>query len=66
MLKYDKFQPPHRISLNVTVSTKPKVLVRSHAFSGDDDSGVSVRHTPTSHFLASRSTFSSTSFGLFH
>ncbi|VIO91769.1 Uncharacterized protein BM_BM7427 [Brugia malayi] len=55
---------PHRISLNVTVSTKPKVLVRSQAFSGDDDSGVSARHTPTSRLLASRSTFSSASFVL--
>uniref|UniRef100_A0A0R3RF91 R3H domain-containing protein n=1 Tax=Elaeophora elaphi TaxID=1147741 RepID=A0A0R3RF91_9BILA len=58
--------PPHRINLNLTVSTKPKVLVRSHAFSGDDDSGFSARHTPTSHFLASRSTFSSTSFDSGH
>ncbi|EFO22438.2 R3H domain-containing protein [Loa loa] len=58
--------PQHRISLNVTVSTKPKVLVRSHAFSGDDDSGVSARHTPTSRFLASRSTFSSGSFDSGH
>uniref|UniRef100_A0AAF5RUK7 R3H domain-containing protein n=4 Tax=Wuchereria bancrofti TaxID=6293 RepID=A0AAF5RUK7_WUCBA len=57
---------PHRISLNVTVSTKPKVLVRSQAFSGDDDSGVSARHTPTSRFLASRSTFSSASFDSGH
>ncbi|MCP9259352.1 cAMP-regulated phosphoprotein 21 [Dirofilaria immitis] len=58
--------PPHHISLNVTVSTKSKVLVRSHAFSGDDDSGVSTRHTPTSRFLASRSTFSSASFDSGH
>ncbi|VDK73217.1 unnamed protein product [Litomosoides sigmodontis] len=58
--------PSHHINVNVPVSTKPKVLVRSHAFSGDDDSGVSARHTPTSHFLASRSTFSSTSFDSGH
>ncbi|VDO24818.1 unnamed protein product, partial [Onchocerca flexuosa] len=58
--------PPHHISLNVTVSTKSKVLVRSHAFSGDDDSGISARHTPTSRFPASRSTFSSASFDSGH
>ncbi|CAG9530592.1 unnamed protein product [Cercopithifilaria johnstoni] len=58
--------PPHRIALNITVQTKPKLLVRSRAFSGDDDSGVSARHTPTSHFFASRSTFSSTSFDSGH
>ncbi|VDK61974.1 unnamed protein product [Onchocerca ochengi] len=67
MINYsDKFQPPHQISLNVTVSTKSKVLVRSHAFSGDDDSGISARHTPTSRFPASRSTFSSVSFDSGH
>ncbi|VBB25181.1 unnamed protein product [Acanthocheilonema viteae] len=60
------FSPPDHINLNVTPSTKPKALVRSHAFSGDDDSGVSARHTPTSHFLASRSTFSSSSFDSGH
>uniref|UniRef100_A0A915PBX1 Uncharacterized protein n=1 Tax=Setaria digitata TaxID=48799 RepID=A0A915PBX1_9BILA len=58
--------PPHRVSLNVTVSAKPKALVRSHAFSGDDDSGVSARHTPASRFLGSRSTFSSASFDSGH
>lgn len=45
------------------VSTKPKFLVRSRAFSGDDDLGVSFRQTPTTRLLASRSAFSSTSFG---
>ncbi|VDK34843.1 unnamed protein product [Gongylonema pulchrum] len=48
---------------NFTVPARPRLLVRSHAFSGDDDTGASLRHTPTSRLLTSRSTFSSTSFG---
>ncbi|VDN02212.1 unnamed protein product [Thelazia callipaeda] len=53
-------------TLNVIAPTKHKVLVRSQAVCGDDDSGVSVRHTPTSRLVASRSTFSSTSFDSNH